>query len=162
MKITGREGQLAVIVRAVQRPSLSGPAHLPAGRRLIRSGALLAFAAAAPATLAAVNGQGELIAVSRGADVSTAAVGFHRSPPPGAFRLEATDRVGVRLNINWSITCVSPGGRQRGGASGRATLARGRWVKRVSANWIRRPSACAGSVRASAAGGPVRIRVYTG
>jgi hypothetical protein len=152
--------------RRAPRPSRgrsSGPigrARLALPGGLALSGVLLAFGATAHVAPAATTSYGELIATSRSAGVSGARADFHLVPEPRVFWLLVTGPPEMQLSIRWSITCSNPARGERGGASGKATLARGRWVKRIPAGWVTRPASCSGVVRASAERAPVQVRAY--
>ena len=118
------------------------------------------LAAAVPATPAAAGKYGELIATSKSGAASTAEADFHLVSAPRVFWLVVTGPAEMQLSISWTITCSNPARGERGGASGKATLGRGRWVKRIRANWITRPTSCSGVVRGSAERVPVQIRAY--
>jgi hypothetical protein len=120
--------------------------------------ALLAISAA-PA--AAGSGYGKLIAAgAAGAPAAGEAAFHHVRRPPQQFWLVLTDPAQAQISVSWSISCSSPKHRAHGGAVGQATVAHGRWVKRVRANWIAQPAFCSGTVRGSAGASRVQIHVY--
>jgi hypothetical protein len=121
---------------------------------------LFACAAACPSALATTGGYGTLIATGGGGGASTAVAAFRVTSPPRVFSLLVTDSTGTTLNLSWSISCSNPARGERGGAAGKATVGHGRWVKRIRANWIARPTSCSGVVRVSADRSQVQIRVY--
>jgi hypothetical protein len=149
--------------RAASSPSAGSPHTVRAGA-LALSGLLLAFALAAMPTgaPAATSGYGKLIASSRDGTASTAEADFHLVSQPRVFWLLVSDRTGAKVTISWSISCVNAARGERGGAAGKATIGSGRWVKRIRADWIKRPAACSGVVRGSAGRSPVQIHVYAG
>jgi len=151
----------ATPLRTAARPRCGRSRRQATGRPLLLAGVVLTCAAACPPALAATGGYGKLIAVGGGGAASAAVAGFRVTSPPRVFWLLVTDSAGTTLNLAWSITC-SNGVRERGGAAGRATAGHGRWVRRVRANWISRPTSCSGVVHGSADHGHVQIRVYAG
>ena len=148
---------------ATLSPSSRSPRAVRA-RELVLPGLLLAFAFAAtsPGAPAATSGYGNLIASSRDGTASSAKADFHLVAQPRAFWLLVSDRAGTKLTISWSISCANAARSERGGAAGKATIGRGHWLKRVRADWIKRPAACSGVVRGSAGRSPVQIHVYAG
>lgn len=121
---------------------------------------MLAFSACAPATLAANGGYGELIARGAGGAAGTRKAEFQHVRPARLFWLVLTDSAQARIHVSWSISCFNLARRAHGGAAGQATVARGRWVKRIRADWITQPAFCSGAVRGSAEGSSVQIHVY--
>jgi hypothetical protein len=151
-------------------PPLDGPPSPPGRSRgairpgmLVLTGLLLAFSGASPGAPAATSAYGKLIASSPGRTASTAEADFHLASPPRVFWLLVTDPAGAKLSISWSISCSNPARGKRGGATGKAIAGRGRWVKRIRADWVTRPTSCSGVVRGSAdRSQPVQIHVYAG
>jgi len=128
--------------------------------RLALSAILLALSAVCPAAVAAGSGYGTLIAHGAAGVPGAEQADFHHVRPPQLFWLVLTDSAQSRLHLSWSISCFSPAHRAQGGAAGQATVAHGRWVKRIPADWIAQPAFCSGTVRGSAGGSPVQIHVY--
>lgn len=127
-------------------------------RKLGFSAALLALTAVSPAAAGAGPGYGRLIAAA--AAPAAGAAAFHHVRPPQQFWLVLTDSAQAQIRVSWSIGCFNPAHRAHGGAVGHATVAHGRWVKRVRANWIAQPAFCSGTVRGSAGASRVQIHVY--
>lgn len=128
-------------------------------RKLGLSAILVALTVACPAT-AAGAGYGRLIADGAAAAPGAGEASFHHVRPPRQFWLVLTDPAQAQIRVSWSINCFNPAHRAHGGAAGQATVARGRWVKRVRADWIAKPAFCSGTVRGSAGASPVQIHVY--
>jgi hypothetical protein len=129
-------------------------------RQLKLSAILLALGALSPGAVAADSGYGTLIARGASGTLATGAANFDHVRAPRLFWLVLTDSPGAQIRVSWSISCFDPAHRAHGGAAGQATVARGRWVKRIRANWITRPVFCSGVVRASTDSPPVQIHVY--
>lgn len=129
-------------------------------RKLELSAILLALTAACPAADAAAAGYGTLIAGGAAGSLGAGEAAFHHVRPPQQFWLVLTDSAQAQIRVSWSISCFNPAHRAHGGAAGQATVAHGRWVKRVRADWIANPAFCSGTVRGSAGGSRVLIHVY--
>jgi hypothetical protein len=129
-------------------------------RKLELSAILLALTAGCPAADAAAAGYGTLIAGGGARALDVGVANFHHVRPPQQFWLVLTDSAQAQIRVSWSISCFSPAHRAHGGAAGQATVAHGRWVKRVRANWIANPAFCSGTIRGSAGDGRVQIHVY--
>jgi hypothetical protein len=129
-------------------------------RKLKLSAILLALIAVCPATDAAAAGYGRLIADGAAVAPGAGEADFHHVRPPQQFWLVLTDSAQAEIRLKWSISCFDPAHRAHGGAAGQATVAHGRWVKRVRADWIARPAFCSGTVRGSAGASRVQIHVY--
>jgi hypothetical protein len=124
------------------------------------SAILLALTAACPAAAGAGEGFGRLIADGAAGAASAGKASFHHVRPPQQFWLVLTNPAQAQMRVKWWISCFNPAHRAHGGASGQATVAHGRWVKRVRADWIAHPAFCSGSVRGSSVASPVQIHVY--
>jgi hypothetical protein len=124
------------------------------------SAILLALTAVCPAAGAAGAGYGRLIADGAAGAPGAGEASFHHVRPPQQFWLVLTGPAQARIRVSWSIGCFNPAHRAHGGATGQATVAHGRWVKRVRADWIAQPASCSGTVRVSAGGSRVQIHVY--
>jgi hypothetical protein len=129
-------------------------------RKLELSAILLALTAACPAAASASAGYGRLIAGGAGGALGAGVADFHHVRPPQQFWLVLSDSARAQIRVSWSISCFNPAHRAHGGAAGQATVAHGRWVKRVRADWIANPAYCSGTVRGSADGSRVLIHVY--
>ena len=129
-------------------------------RKLELSAILLALTAVCPAADAAAAGYGTLIAGGGAHALGVGVANFHHVRPPQQFWLVLTDSAQAQIRVSWSISCFNPAHRAHGGAAGQATVAHGRWVKRVRADWIAKPAFCSGTVRGSAGAGHVQIHVY--
>ena len=130
-------------------------------RRKLKLGAiLLALTAVSPAAAGAGTGYGQLIAAGTAGAPRSGEADFHHVRPPRQFWLVLTDSAQAQISVSWSIKCFNPARRAHGGATGQATVAHGRWVKRVRADWIAKPAFCSGTVRGSAGASRVQIHVY--
>lgn len=109
---------------------------------------------------AAAGTYGRLIARHSAAASTTLETSFGQVRPPHSFLLVVTEPSKTPLHFTWSVHCSNSARKESGGASGEAVVASGRWVKRVSANWIKHPAACTGRVDGSAADSPVLVRVF--
>jgi hypothetical protein len=87
---------------------------------------------------------------------------FSRVRGVNSFLFVVTEPAREPLSFTWSVRCSSADHRESGGASGRATIANGHWVKRISATWIKHPSSCSGSIEGVAAATPVLVRIFAG
>jgi hypothetical protein len=129
-------------------------------RKLELSAIVLALTAVCPAAAGAGAGYGRLIADGAARAPGAGEASFHHVPPPQQFWLVLTDPARGQIRVSWSISCFNPAHRAHGGAAGQATVAHGRWVKRVRADWIAHPAFCSGTVRGSAVASRVQIHVY--
>ncbi len=143
-------------------PCRQGRSRGQTRRPFILAGVLLALTAPCGGALAATSGYGTLIATANGRTASPIKADFHVTSRPRAFTLLVTGSTRTTLTVSWSVSCSNTARGERGGAAGKATVARGRWVKRVGADWIKRPTYCSGVVRGSADHSGVQIRVYAG
>jgi hypothetical protein len=122
-------------------------------------------AVAASATLcssspAAAETYGRLIVRDSATPTASFATPFSHVRPPKSFLLVVTEPKREPLNFRWSVHCVSSGSKESGGASGRASVASGHWVKRIEPRWIKHPASCSGTIEGSAAASPVLVRVF--
>jgi hypothetical protein len=123
--------------------------------------ALLAIAALWLASSAVATGNyGKLLARHNAAPASTLETHFGRVAPSSSFLLVVTEHSRTQLDFSWSVHCFDPAHKASGGASGKATVVNGHWVKRVRADWIKHPAYCMGSVEGSASASPVLVRVF--
>jgi hypothetical protein len=129
-------------------------------RKLELSAILLALTVAFPAADAVAAGYGRLIAGGAAGSLGAGEAAFHHVRPAQQFWLVLTDSAPAQIRVSWSISCFNPAHRAHGGAAGQATVAHGRWVKRVRADWIANPAFCSGTVRGSGGGSRVLIHVY--
>ena len=65
------------------------------------------------------------------------------------------------LEFNWSVRCVGAAPKESGGATGRAIVSSGHWVKRIQPIWIKHPVSCSGAIEGSASTSPVLVRVFS-
>jgi hypothetical protein len=103
---------------------------------------------------------GKLIVRHSAAPATTLETRFSRIPAANSFVLVVTEPAHEPLSFTWSLRCDGANHRESGGASGRATIANGHWVKRISPHWIVHPVTCSGSIAGVAAGTPVLVRVF--
>jgi hypothetical protein len=103
---------------------------------------------------------GRLIVRDSATPTASFATPFSHVRPPKSFLLVVTEPNREPLNFRWSVRCVSSGSRESGGASGRASVASGHWVKRIEPRWIKHPVSCSGTIEGSAAASPVLVRVF--
>jgi hypothetical protein len=109
---------------------------------------------------AAAETYGRLIVRHSATPTETFAAPFSHVRPPRAFLLVVTEPNREQLNFRWSVHCVGSGPKESGGASGRASVASGHWVKRIQPSWIKHPVSCSGTIEGSAAASPVLVRVF--
>jgi hypothetical protein len=127
---------------------------------------LLALTAASSACIALSSAPagaetyGKLIVRHSAAPAATLETRFSKVRAADSFLLVVTEPAREPLSFTWSVRCNGTGHRESGGASGRATIANGHWVKRISPNWIKHPVSCSGSIDGVAAGKPVLVRVF--
>src|ERR1700744_1732191 len=108
---------------------------------------MLPLASAGPATASAsAETYGKLLARHSALPSGSLETHFLHARPPRSFVLVVTEPTKEQLNFTWSVHCASSGRRESGGASGRASVANGHWVKRVRADWIKHPASCSGSI----------------
>jgi hypothetical protein len=104
---------------------------------------------------------GELIVKHSAAPATALRTRFSEVRAANSFLLVVTEPTREPLSFTWSVHC-NGSHKESGGASGRATIANGHWVKRISPNWIKHPTSCSGSVDGVAAGTPVLVRIFAG
>ncbi|HEX3851575.1 MAG TPA: hypothetical protein VHW01_11455, partial [Polyangiaceae bacterium] len=112
--------------------------------------AICAVSVSCPGFAAAMS-YGKLIARRHAAPAASLDVQFSRVRAPHAFLLVVTEPSKEQLSFTWSLHCVGAAPRESGGASGRATVLSGDWVKRVRPTWIRHPVSCSGRIEGSTA-----------
>ena|ERR1700759_4347504 len=123
--------------------------------------ALIAISAAAGCpTSANAKSYGKLIVSRHATPGAPLDVHFDRVHAPSAFLLVVTGPSNEQLSFKWSLHCVGATPRESGGASGRANIVSGHWVKRVRPTWIRHPISCSGSIEGSTATSPVLGRIF--
>jgi len=105
---------------------------------------------------------GKLIVRHSAGPAETLETRFSNVRAARSFLLVVTEPAREPLSFTWSLRCDAASHRESGGASGRATIANGHWVKRISLHWIQHPARCSGSVAGVAAGTPVLVRVFAG
>jgi hypothetical protein len=103
---------------------------------------------------------GKLIASRHAAPTTALDVQFSRVRAPRAFLLVVTEPSHERLSVKWSLHCAGAAPSESGGASGRASIVDGHWVKRVRPVWIKHPVSCSGTIEGSPATSPVLARVF--
>jgi hypothetical protein len=103
---------------------------------------------------------GKLIVRHSAAPAATLETRFTRVRAARSFLLVVTEPDREPLSFTWSLRCSGSAHGESGGISGRATIADGHWVKRVSTSLVKHPRSCSGSVTGAAAGAPVLVRVY--
>lgn len=129
-------------------------------RRLALIAVPLVTAALWPAVSSAAENRGKLIARHAAGPSSTLETRFVRVRPTRSFVLVVTAPSEGQLEFSWSVHCFNPAHRERGGATGEATVANGHWVKRIRADWIKHPAYCSGSVEGATGSSPVLVRVF--
>lgn len=123
--------------------------------------AIAASAAFCSASPAAAETYGRLIVRHSATPTTAFATAFSHVRPPRSFLLVVTEPNRERLDFRWSVHCVGSGPKESGGASGRASVASGHWVKRIQPHWIKHPVSCSGTIEGSAGASPVLVRVFT-
>ena len=121
--------------------------------------AITTSAAICPA-IAASETYGRLIVRHSATPTTAVATTFSHGRPPRSFLLVVTEPNKEPLNFKWSVHCVGSGPKESGGASGRASVASGHWVKRIQPRWIKHPVSCSGTIEGAAAASPVLVRVF--
>jgi hypothetical protein len=132
----------------------------PNRQRLLGPAAATLACAALGAAPAVAGTYGKLIARHSAAPAETLETHFSHVDAARSFVLVVTEPAREPLSFTWSLRCSGANHRERGGASGRATIANGHWVKRISPHWIEHPATCSGSIAGVAAGTPVLVRVF--
>ncbi len=120
---------------------------------------VLAVAAISPLA-AGASTYGTLLARRDATPSASLETSFSNVRPPASFLLVVTEPTDASISFRWSLRCVSASGRERGGASGAATVSSSRWVKRVRTDWIKHPAECSGTTSGSAASTAVLVRVF--
>jgi hypothetical protein len=128
-----------------------------------RSLALIAVsvAIATPCAAASAETYGKLVVRHSAVPAGSLETQFGHVRPPRTFVLVVTEPTKEQLNFTWSVHCTGSGRHESGGASGRASVASGHWVKRIPANWIKHPASCSGSIVGTAPANAVLVRVFT-
>jgi hypothetical protein len=103
---------------------------------------------------------GKLIVRHSAAPAEKLETDFSNVRAPRSFLLVVTEPAREPLSFTWSLRCTGANRRESGGASGRATIADGHWVKRIAPRWIKHPLTCSGSIAGVAAGTAVLVRVF--
>ncbi len=122
--------------------------------------AIAASAALCAASSAVAETYGRLIVRHSATPTEAFAAPFSHVRPPRSFLLVVTEPNREQLDFRWSVHCVGSGAKESGGASGRASVASGHWVKRIEPRWVKHPVSCSGTIEGSAAASPVLVRVF--
>ncbi|HTA06269.1 MAG TPA: hypothetical protein VK774_07895 [Solirubrobacteraceae bacterium] len=120
----------------------------------------ISTAAASYPAFAEADSYGKLIVRRHAAPAAALDVRFGRVHAPHAFLLVVTEPSNEQLSFKWSLHCVGAAPRESGGASGRASIVSGHWVKRVRPTWIKHPVSCSGTIEGSTATSPVLVRIF--
>ncbi len=129
--------------------------------RLVPLLALVAIGApTACPTSASARSYGKLIVRRHAAPVAPLDVRFDHVRAPSAFLLVVSEPSNQQLSFKWSVHCVGAAPKESGGASGRASVVSGHWVKRVQTTWIKHPVSCSGTIEGSTATSPVLVRIF--
>ena len=128
--------------------------------RLLSSVAVLSASAALCSAPAAARTYGRLIVRHSAAPAAPLDTRFGHVPPPRSFLLVVTEPNRYKLNISWSVRCLGSKPKESGGASGRASIASGHWLKRIRPDWIKHPVSCSGTIHGSAGASSVLVRVF--
>jgi hypothetical protein len=123
---------------------------------ILASGACLALGSVS----ALAQTYGKLIVSHSAAPASMLDTRFTRVPAARSFLLVVTEPDREPLTFTWSVRCSGAARGESGGISGRATIADGHWVKRVSTSLVEHPRSCSGSITGAAADVPVLVRVF--
>jgi hypothetical protein len=134
----------------------------PNRQRLIALTAASSACVALSCAPASAETYGRLIVRHNAAPATALETRFSRVRAVDSFLFVVTEPTREPLSFTWSVRCSSADHRESGGASGRATIANGHWVKRIFPNWIKHPSSCSGSIEGAAAATPVLVRVFAG
>jgi hypothetical protein len=129
-------------------------------RQRLLSVAVLLGSAALCVSVASAETYGRLIVRHDAAPSAALETRFAHVRAPGSFLLVVTEPKREQLNFRWSVHCTGSRPSESGGASGRASVASGRWVKRVRPHWIKHPVSCSGTIEGSAGASPVLVRVF--
>lgn len=156
----GPEPQRSCTNRRI-RPSNSLNPEMSSNRQRLLAPAATSLACVALGAAPAVAGTyGKLIVRHSAAPAETLETHFSNVRAARSFLLVVTEPAHEPLSFTWSLRCEGANHRESGGASGRATIANGHWVKRISPHWIQHPATCSGSVAGVAAGTSVLVRVF--
>lgn len=129
-------------------------------QRLLPSIAICAAVLLPCAASASAETYGRLVARHTALPSGTLATHFAHARVPSAFLLVVTEAQRVPLEFSWSVRCVGVTPKESGGATGRATVASGHWVKRIRPSWIKHPVSCSGTIEGAANTSPVLVRVF--
>ncbi|MFI4991217.1 MAG: hypothetical protein ACHQHO_09945 [Solirubrobacterales bacterium] len=129
-------------------------------QRLLPTFALLTAGAALWASAAHAETYGRLIVRHNATPTAALETQFAHVRAPRSFLLVLTEPNREQLNFSWSVHCVGSRPNESGGASGRANVASGHWVKRIRPHWIKHPISCSGTIEGSAGASPVLVRVF--
>jgi hypothetical protein len=132
----------------------------PNRQRLLSTIAVLLMSAALCASAASAETYGRLIVRHSATATGALETRFAHVRAPGSFLLVVTEPKREQLNFRWSVHCTGSQPSESGGASGRASVASGHWVKRVRPRWIKHPVSCSGTIEGSAGASPVLVRVF--
>jgi hypothetical protein len=122
--------------------------------------AVVTTVAALSCATASAETYGRLIVRHSALPAASLETRFARVRPPRSFLLVVTESNHEQLNFSWSVRCVGSHPKESGGASGRASVVSGHWVKRIRADWIKHPVSCSGAIDGSAGASPVLVRVF--
>jgi hypothetical protein len=123
------------------------------------SSACVALSSAPTLALATTYG-GKLIVKHSAAPASGLETRFTNVRAARSFVLVVTEPDQEPLSFTWSVRCSGATHGESGGISGRATIADGHWVKRISTSLVKHPRSCSGSITGAAGGAPVLVRVF--
>lgn len=137
------------------------PEMSPNRQRLLVPTAAFFACVALGAAPAGAGTYGKLIVRHNAAPAATLETRFSNVRATESFVLVVTEPAREPLSFSWSLRCDGASHHERGGASGRATIANGHWVKRISPDWIAHPATCSGSIGGVAAGTSVLVRVFS-
>lgn len=126
---------------------------------------LLVFAVSATVALvcsgsAGAESYGRLVVRHNASPAGVLDTNFGPIRAPRSFLLVVTEPNKEPLNFRWSVHCLGSDPKESGGASGRATVSSGHWVKRIRPLWIKHPVSCSGTITGSAAASSVLVRVF--
>ncbi len=128
-------------------------------RLLVPLGTCFAVALALP-TVGGADTYGKLVVRHSAAPAAALQTQFTHVRSPASFVLVVTEPTQMKLQLSWSVRCYDATHHESGGASGRALVTSGHWVKQVRPTWIKHPAYCSGSVAGLAASSPVLVRVF--
>jgi len=130
-------------------------------QKLTQTSAVVLVGALVYASPVAAATYGRLIARGNAAPSAAFQARFVHVRSPHSFVLVVTEPKTEQLNFSWSVHCTGSEPNESGGASGRASVGNGHWVKRIRPNWIRHPVSCSGTIEGVSAASPVLARVFT-